>query len=89
MEPFQNALQFRLMFMLAVSCVCSHALLGRYPRACSLRRVSSYIPVRAEWVSPAECPAGTVQLVPPLAARSRSPAAEVSLTAPHASRMRV
>src|SRR5262245_44102563 len=46
------------------------------------------MPVRAECVSPAECPAGTVQLVPPLVPRSRSPA-EDSLTAPQASDMRV
>jgi hypothetical protein len=51
-------------------------------------RVSSYMPVRDDFVSPAEWPAGTVQSVASGVGpkpKSRSPAAEVSLMAPQTS----
>src|SRR4029450_6406602 len=76
------------MFMFDVSCACSHAFPGRYARACSLIRFISKNPDREECVSPAECPAGTVQSSPPDTPMSMSPAL-VSLIAPHASLIRM
>src|SRR6185436_9827523 len=75
----KNALQALLMFMLAGSCRFNQPV-GRFALAVgliqllawSIRRFNSKNPVRAECVSPTECPAGMVQSVPPLTPRFKA-----------------